>query len=508
MVNKCTMVRWLLLFSIFLFLNSSIAQVSPPLFVTKVHNDIFQSMTNGKLAKPKLVVTADSTKIIFYTPDFNTITLSEKFIRVMRSFKADSMNAVAHILGHELAHVILQQGDFLKIGSGYADDGFNEKVRKYGGELKDSLGLFERQADEQSIFYAHISGYQTTHIGKKVLEAIYTSFYLKNKKLKGYPEFQERIAMIDASANRMQALLKIYDFGLIALMKGQFDQAIYFFDLILKEKFYAIEVYNNLAVAYMLKAKHIAQDKFPYDLPFQIDFHSKLSQQRDMTNNLNELLTAANEALKSAIQMDPNYYPSRLNVLIWKYLSGVNSERIKMDIGIFNIDFPSETAHMVLDALFDVSSGNINQGQKKLRELSGENDCALRIICQMDSLSCEFIPMKSFNEKIPEINLSMDSLYKTRGIEFKKNFTLVPYSSWKVYVYQNQGIDLYNFQFSSGPSFLITELDNQIFKNYDYYNQENFSGWETYSSNNVTFVSNKQIVLKYIDNQLVKSFKL
>ena len=52
------------------------------------------------------------------------------------------------------------------------------------------------------------------------------------------------------------------------------------------------------------------------------------------------------------------------------------------------------------------------------------------------------------------------------------------------------------------------KLDNQIFKNYDYYNQENFSGWETYSSNNVTFVSNKQIVLKYIDNQLVKSFKL
>ena len=173
------MVRWLFLFSIFLFLNSSIAQVSPPLFVTKVHNDIFQSMTNGKLAKPKLVVTTDSTKIIFYTPDFNTITLSEKFIRVMRSFKADSMNAVAHILGHELAHVILQQGDFLKIGSGYADDGFNEKVRKYGGELKDSLGLFERQADEQSIFYAHISGYQTTHVGKRVLEAIYTSFYLK-----------------------------------------------------------------------------------------------------------------------------------------------------------------------------------------------------------------------------------------------------------------------------------------------------------------------------------------
>ena len=153
-----------------------------PYFIIKVHNDIFQSMTNGKLSKPRLILTTDSTKIIFYTPDFNTITMSEKFIRVMRSFKSDSLNAVAHILGHELAHVILQQGDFLKIGSGYADDSFNQMVRKYGGELKDSLGIFERQADEQSIFYAHISGYQTTHIGKQVLEAIYSSFSLKNKK--------------------------------------------------------------------------------------------------------------------------------------------------------------------------------------------------------------------------------------------------------------------------------------------------------------------------------------
>lgn len=502
------MVRWLFLFSIFLFLNSSIAQVSPPAFVTKVHNDIFQSMTNGKLAKPKIVVSTDSTKIIFYTPDFNTITLSDKFIRIIRSFKADSMNAVAHILGHELAHVILQQGDFLKIGSGYADDGFNERVRKYGGELKDSLGLFERQADEQSIFYAHISGYQTTHIGKRVLEAIYTSFYLKSKKLKGYPDFQERLAIIDASSKRMNALLKVYDFGLIALMKGQFDQAIYFFELILKEKFYAIEVYNNLAVAYMLKAKYLTQEKFPYELPFQIDFHSKLSLQRDLTNNVSELLNAANEALNSAIQMDPNYYSSRLNKLIWKYLSGESGERIKKDIEYFNLYFPIETAHWVLYALSDVSSGNVNQGQKKLRELSGKNECASRIICQMDSLDCEVAPPKSLIIKIPEVNLFSDSLYKTKGIEFKKNFALVPYSSWKVYLYQSQGIDLYNFKFSSGPSFMISEIDNSIFKEYHSLNQENFLGWEINTSNNVTFVSNKQIVLKYIDNQLVKSFKL
>lgn len=479
-----------------------------PYFIIKVHNDIFQSMTNGKLSKPRLLLTTDSTKIIFYTPDFNTITMSEKFIRVMRSFKSDSLNAVAHILGHELAHVILQQGDFLKIGSGYADDSFNQKVRKYGGELKDSLGIFERQADEQSIFYAHISGYQTTHIGKQVLEAIYSSFSLKNKKLKGYPELQERISMIDSSAKRMDALLKIYDFALIALMRGQFDQAIFLFDLILKEKFYSIEVYNNIAVAYMLKAQQLSQDKFPYELPFQIDFHSKLSQQRDGTNNVKDLLNLANEALKSAIQMDPNYYSTRLNELIWKYLSGVSHERLHKDIEYFSLDFPSETSQWVLYAISIVSSGQIEKGKKELLNFSGKNRCAYRVICQMDSLQCKSSTLKTISVNIPEINLSNDPLYKQHGIEFKNNFLYAPYGSWKVHIYQNQGISFYNIQFSTGPSFMISELDKSYFKEYSTLNFDDFSGWEIYSSKNVTFVSNKQVALKYIDNQLVKTFKL
>jgi hypothetical protein len=172
-----------------------------------------------------------------------------------------------------------------------------------------------------------------------------------------------------------------------------------------------------------------------------------LSQQRDLTNNVSELLSAANEALNSAIQMDPNYYSSRLNMLIWKYLSGERSEIIKKEIELVNLYFPLETAHWVLYALSDVSSGNVNQGQNKLRELSRINECASRIICQIDSLDCEVALPKSMNEKIPEVNLFGDSFYKTRGIGFKKNFVLVPYTSWKVDIYQSQGIDLYNVKF-------------------------------------------------------------
>ena len=46
-----------------------------PAFVKKVYDDIFRSMTNGKIKKPVLQVIKDSSKIIYYAPDLNAIFL-------------------------------------------------------------------------------------------------------------------------------------------------------------------------------------------------------------------------------------------------------------------------------------------------------------------------------------------------------------------------------------------------------------------------------------------------
>ena len=329
------------LISIILIVNVfSVQSTEPPKFIKKVYDDIFRSMSNGKIKKPVLQVIEDSSKIIYFTPDLNAIVFSEKFARVMRSFGKDSMNAVAHVLGHELAHVILQQGDFLKLGSGYADAEFNEKLKNYQGLLKDSLALFERQADENAIFYAHISGYQTTHIAEKVLDSIYSSFKLKDKKLKNYPELSERIALVESSSKRMAVLLKLYDFGIIATMKGQFDQAIYFFELKQNERFTSKEVLNNLGAVYLMKVKSILKNDFPYDLPFQIDCSSSLSQQRDISDDVDQLLEAAKRCLAEAIKMDDHYYFALMNDLIREFLSGTDLNKIQKKIEILDMDFP------------------------------------------------------------------------------------------------------------------------------------------------------------------------
>ena len=481
-----------------------------PSFVKKVYDDIFRSMTNGKIKKPVLQVIKDSSKIIYYAPDLNAIFFSEKFTRVMRSFGKDSMNAVAHVLGHELAHVILQQGDFLKLGSGYADVDFNEKLNKYQGLLKDSLALFEREADENAIFYAHISGYQTTHIAEKVLNLIYINFKLKDKKLKNYPELTERIAMVNSSSKRMDVLLKLYDFGVISAMKGQFDHAIYFFELIQNEHFYSKEIFNNLGTVYLMKVKFMEKDEFPFDLPFQIDCSSSLSQQRDFSEKVSELLEAAKRCLNEAVKMDEHYYIALINNLIREFLSGTELTKIQKKIELLNIDFPENQDHWILFVLCDFQLGNNNAALKKLNQIPETNKQVKLLKCQLFNLECNVDSIQIFGHELPSIDISLDTLFKKRGDDFRGQLKYQPQVSnarIKVSLYKVENNSFFNISIPKFPSFSISEYPVNMNDKYQVYNPKNFTGWMLYESNGVNFVSNKKVVLKYSNNLLINLYK-
>lgn len=481
-----------------------------PKFIEKVYSDIFNSMTNGKIKKPSLIVIEDSSKIIYYSPDLNSIVFSEKFTTVMRSFGVDSMNATAHVLGHELAHVILQQGDFLKLGSGYADDQFNEKLKNYQGILKDSLAFFERQADENAIFYAHISGYQTTHIAGRVLNSIYLNFNLKDKKLKNYPELKERISMVESASKRMEVLLKFYDFGIMATMKSQYDHAIYFFELIQTEKFYSKEIFNNLGSVYLMKVKSILKDKYPFELPFQIDSYSSLSQQRDSPEKIELLIEASERSLNEAIRIDKNYYFALLNSLIREFLSGVDLIKLKKKIEILALDFPDKTDHWILFSICDFQLGNEESAISMLTNLSKSNNLAILVKSQLSKVEYKNTQLENFKQILPLIDISRDTLYKKRGEDFRSQLKYLPQSSnsrIKVSIYNVDNNIFYNINFPGFASFSISEYSVSLVNQYSIYNPNMFSGWMVYNSNGVVFVSNKQYVLKYSNNQLINLYK-
>jgi hypothetical protein len=274
------MVRWLLLFSIFLFLNSSIAQVSPPVFVQKVYDDLFSNLYATKqISKPKLrYFPEDKKKVVDYfssSDGFDAeIQIGVEFINVIRSFGADSSNALAFVLGHEMAHIFLEQTNIYRVG-GYAD---NQLTKKNNYLAKDTIytAILESQADEQAIFYAHIGGYKVTHIAQEVLTRIYTHFKL-NHKLRGYPPLEERLKIAHHSVLKMNALLERFEIANLSYVSGKYQISERIYTSILNEGFKSAEIYNNLGTSLLMQVIESDSTFQKYIWPIFIDSRSKLT---------------------------------------------------------------------------------------------------------------------------------------------------------------------------------------------------------------------------------------
>lgn len=305
---------------IIVFVNLSFAQ-EIPVFVKKVFDDIYSTMDNGQVIKPNIIISNNIAEVASFTPTSNEIRIGTEFIKLARSFGKDSSVVIAHVLGHELAHVLLQQNDFVKkIGSGYASIDYNKSLRKLHKTLKDSV--FERQADEFSALYAYMSGYKTLNIAPTILDSIYQHFQLKDELLTKYPTLAERKLIAKTTSERMQVLASVFDYANIAMIAGKYDIAISMFNTIVKEKFPSREIYNNIGVLNLLKAIELLDKKeYPYVFPCEIDLNTRLKENnvRGLTNETEDFLIEAIRNFDLALK-NKSYYASWLNKAIAELL--------------------------------------------------------------------------------------------------------------------------------------------------------------------------------------------
>ena len=307
-----------------------------PAFVKKVYDDLCETMGNGKVLIPKLVLSENPKEVAsFYPNGINgngaEVAVGVKFIKLVRGFGSDSSNALAHVLGHELAHIILGQNKELKrLGSGYASAEFNKQLKKVNETLRDSI--WERQADECAAFYAHMSGYNTIDVSSRLLDSIYIQFELKESQMTRYPPLKERKLITTTSGKKMSVLRKMFDAANIATITGNYDMAIAFYETIINENFPSKEIHNNLGLVYLLKAyKDIDTLDFPYKFPFELDLESNLySNTRSISNESEELIKEAIKQFKFATQIDDNYYVSWLNRSICEFL--LNDDKFESSI--------------------------------------------------------------------------------------------------------------------------------------------------------------------------------
>ena len=305
---------------------------TPPEFAQKVYDDIYSTMSDGKTNKPRLFVSDEPSEVATFDPSGSEpisggepiIKLGVNFIELVRNFGKDSSNALAHVLGHELAHVILRQNDMINIvGSGYASTEFNKEIKKYKNILRDSL--FERQADEYAALYAHMSGYKTTGLGVVLLDSIYTRFKLTDPKLSRYPSLKERKEIVIFSEKKMSVLNKMFDASILCILSENYEMGDALNRAIKQENFSSREIHNNLGVSALVQGIHLLDTlEYPYDFPIALDISTRLNttQERSIGADAKAMLEIAHEHLMNATEMSATYYSAWLNDAVVQFILG------------------------------------------------------------------------------------------------------------------------------------------------------------------------------------------
>ncbi|MCH8905266.1 MAG: hypothetical protein IIA45_15315 [Bacteroidetes bacterium] len=298
--------------------------------INKVYYEIVLSVGNYSLITPKLVIKDSKKFVAKYSSKKNTIYFEMAAYELCRELGADSLNALAFILAHELAHHYREHGWLKRTGSSYAGLDIGKKL-KAAGVSKDKILIYETEADIFAGFYAHVAGYNALPTAKLILDKIYEAYEIPHE-IDHYPSLSERKNIAQRSEENLAQLIPVFDAAHNALLIGHYDEAISCLEYILSKKFNSREIYNNIGVAYAMQAlEYFSTDELLYVYPFEFDVDSRLnSNARGKEDELTDgekqerdrLLNLARKYFIISITLDWGYAMAYNNLASIEDLSG------------------------------------------------------------------------------------------------------------------------------------------------------------------------------------------
>lgn len=309
----------------------------------QVFDNIVVSCGNPRSA-PKLVIIPgrDHNEVIArYRSESACIEIDEKLIDICLSFQADSLNALAIIFGHELAHFYRKHNFCHDLAyAAKKNSMLHNNSRIYGGSYEFREGD-EKDADVFGTFYTVAAGYNPFGIFKKMLTKIYKEYELQDKN-KNYPSKSVRINLNVAAQQEALELLTVFNTGKMLIYCEKYNEAVLCFRFV-NNRFESRENYNNSGIAYLLEAlSHKTESFREYIYPIEPDPVSRLK--REGTRGIpdktlfKKYLDYAKDEFKSAVNKDKNYAEGYINLA---YISLLN-ENPMVALQEYLPDIPAE----------------------------------------------------------------------------------------------------------------------------------------------------------------------
>jgi tetratricopeptide (TPR) repeat protein len=229
------------------------------------------------------------------------ITMEEKAYDLCAALGADSLNALAAMISHELIH-------FYDRHSHEADEN-TKRNQEWAADLKGGM-------------LAQRAGFQVFGVQEKLINGIYSSYGLP-ATMKGYPPQDERVKLAEKLSTQLERLWYRFKLANLMTVTGDYDAALAYYQSV-ADTFPSREILQNLSTVYALRGlEHWTKitDGAHIAFPFELDPESRLSKgaravedtmnmaRIEMQNNLNDALNLAQQA----VLFDENYVPARVN---------------------------------------------------------------------------------------------------------------------------------------------------------------------------------------------------
>jgi tetratricopeptide (TPR) repeat protein len=295
--------------------------------IQAVFDQLVMAYGNVK-SRPQLIVVQDSDKQVLpakYEPDPKpNIQVDGSLVILFRTFGKDSLNALAVVLSHELAHYYSDHTFCSDYAYALKDQSksLSDLLKSVSKQEKISK---ETEADQKGFFYAAAAGYVPFEVQSSVLDKIYAEYQYPDS-LPGYPTKQQRVSIAVTAEKKAKDLYDTFQAGLKWMNEKNYEKAIEAFE---EANSYIPfrENYNNMGVARALMALDLkdpdyAEKEYPdrFLYPFEIDNQSRLKKEMvrgvdyEKEEKINQLLLAAMTNLEEAIRLDRGYSKSYINL--------------------------------------------------------------------------------------------------------------------------------------------------------------------------------------------------
>lgn len=234
----------------------------------EVYKRLIRATGDYNTAVPTFVMNDGKEVVAWMDPKASVIGLEEKAYDICASFGADSLNALAAILAHEVIHH-------------YEKHDWNRHFAQQN-EVEEAVSMeeilpYETQADHLGGLLAFSAGFDTYRVNSKFLSRVYEEYGFE-QKLSGYPSLETRMKMVDNTIKELHQIKQVWETARLLSFIEEHELAADYYQYVLKT-YQGYEVYNNAGVNAALAALQLFEaDEWSYILPLELDGNARLDQ--------------------------------------------------------------------------------------------------------------------------------------------------------------------------------------------------------------------------------------